>query len=65
MQIIVNGQARNVSQTNLDEVLTELGFASARIATAVNGEFVPRSQRVSATLHNGDRLEVLAPMKGG
>jgi len=35
------------------------------VATAVNGEFVPATERRAARLADGDRLEVLAPMQGG
>jgi sulfur carrier protein len=31
----------------------------------VNGKFVPKTARAKATLAEGDRLEVLAPMQGG
>jgi len=49
----------------LSAALSELGINSPTIATAVNGSFVPRSERIDMALKDGDRLEVLSPMQGG
>ncbi len=65
MNIQVNGEWREVSAADLAAVLRELGFATAVIATALNGEFVPAHSRANAALAEGDRLEILAPMQGG
>ena len=65
MKIEVNGSAHDVTATTLDAALAELGWAEARVATALNGEFVPKASRGATLLKNGDRLEVLAPMQGG
>jgi sulfur carrier protein len=46
-------------------VLNELGFTGPAIATALNGQFVPREARQTTALKSGDQLEVLAPMQGG
>ncbi len=65
MKIIVNGQSLEVTATLLDAALGELGYGDARVATALNGEFVPKPSRAATRLGNGDRLEILAPMQGG
>ena len=65
MKIIVNGQSHDVTATLLDAALGELGYGEARVATALNGEFVPRPARASTNLGDGDRLEILARMQGG
>lgn len=65
MRIEINGETRDVRDGTLEEVLGELGFADAKIATAVNGEFVSAAARPGRRLANGDRVEVLAPMQGG
>lgn len=65
MKIEVNGEAHTVTGTTVDEVLAELGWGSARVATALNGEFLPKSARDGTQLKDGDRLEVLAAMQGG
>ena len=65
MRIEVNGEAREVEGSSLAEALAELGWGEARVATALNGDFVPKAARADTTLKEGDRLEVLAPMQGG
>lgn len=65
MRIIVNGQSLEVTAKLLDAALGELGYGDARVATALNGEFVPKPARASTSLGDGDRLEILAPMQGG
>ncbi|MDT8344819.1 MAG: sulfur carrier protein ThiS [Thermohalobaculum sp.] len=65
MTIILNGEPRAVAAGALDAALAELGYGGAHVATAVNGEFVPRDARAGITLREGDRLEVLAPLQGG
>ncbi|MCC5984438.1 MAG: sulfur carrier protein ThiS [Rhodobacteraceae bacterium] len=65
MRIEVNGAMREVSGPSLADALAELGWAEARVATALNGAFVPKGARAETPLTEGDRLEVLAPMQGG
>lgn len=65
MRLEVNGEAREVAATTLAEALEALGFGGMRVATAVNGDFVPASARAATRLAPGDRIEVLAPMQGG
>ncbi|MEE8663530.1 MAG: sulfur carrier protein ThiS [Acetobacter sp.] len=65
MQIFVNDEPVTVGAANLAEVLTELGYTQIRIATAVNGDFVPASQRAARLLVPGARIEIVAPMQGG
>jgi sulfur carrier protein len=65
MKINVNGKSRVVRQRSLPDLLEELGYAGAVVATAVNHEFVPVTARAHRVLDEGDRLEVVAPMQGG
>ena len=65
MKIEVNGEAREVSGATIGAALAELGWGDARVATALNGQFVPKTARDSTELVEGDRLEVLAAMQGG
>lgn len=65
MRIEVNGATREVTATTVAAALAELGWAEARVATALNGDFLPAGARAETTLRDGDRLEVLAPMQGG
>ena len=65
MKILVNSEARDVAGPSLAQALEELGYGDAVIATAVNGEFAPARLRAAMMLHEGDSLELLAPMRGG
>lgn len=65
MKIELNGEAQEVRAGTLAEVLDELGYGEAKVATAVNGAFVPAGARAGRALAEGDRLEVLAPRQGG
>jgi sulfur carrier protein len=65
MRILVNGAWREAQAAQLAGVLEELGYAGAVVSTAVNDEFVAVAARAATALHEGDRLEVLAPMQGG
>jgi sulfur carrier protein len=65
MRIIVNDEPREVAGRTLAEVLAELGYGGLVLATAVNGDFAPAGRRATLLRHEGDRVEVLAPMQGG
>lgn len=54
-----------MAATRLPDLLDELGFGGARVATAVNEDFVAVRDRGTVRLNAGDRLEVVAPMQGG
>lgn len=65
MKICLNGEDRETAGQTLAALVEEAGFAARKIATAVNGEFVPAPARGQRTLAEGDRVEILAPMQGG
>lgn len=65
MKINVNGDTRTLTATTVAAALAELGWGDARVATALDGEFVPKSARDTTALTEGCRLEVLSPMQGG
>jgi sulfur carrier protein len=65
MQIFVNGESHNLQPATLAAALETLGFGGRKIATAVNGRFVPATQRQATPLNDGDKVEVVAPMQGG
>ncbi|MFT5278148.1 sulfur carrier protein ThiS [Glaciecola sp. 33A] len=64
-QIHVNSEQVNCESLNLAELLNELGYAGAIVATAVNGQFVAQTNRQQLVIKTGDQVEVLAPMQGG
>ncbi len=65
MNILVNNEPRDVAGPTLADALDQLGYGGAVIGTAVNGDFAPARSRGMLMLREGDRLELLAPMRGG
>ena len=65
MRIFLNDDAHDVEPGTLAAALENLGFTGRKIATAVNGRFVPAPARAATALNDGDKLEVVAPMQGG
>ena len=65
MNLTVNGQAHKSDAVTLAALLEELGYKDATVATARNGEFVSAASRDAEQVKDGDRIEILAPMKGG
>ena len=54
-----------IEATTLDAVLTENGYAEATVATAVNGDFVPRARYEHTIIRQGDAIDVVTPVTGG
>lgn len=65
MKLIINGETREVSAATLAALLKELDYEGNWLATARNGEVVPARERYGCRLSEGDRIEILSPMKGG
>lgn len=65
MQITINGTATEVRASTLAAVLHELGYGDAKVATALNEDFVPAAARGRTALSPGDRVEIVAPRQGG
>lgn len=63
--LVVNGEGRVVAATTLAQVLIWLDYGEAKVATALNGEFVPARLREATPVKDGDRIEILAPRQGG
>lgn len=65
MKIYLNGNPIDTHSENLSQLLEEQQFDGSAVATAVDGNFVPRSQYTTTLLCAGQKIEVLAPMQGG
>jgi sulfur carrier protein len=65
MKLTVNGEQRDVSGMTLSDLLFELEYEGNWLATALNGELVHAGDRHQCRLTEGDRIEILSPMKGG
>lgn len=65
MKLIVNGESQDVDAETLAGLMLALDYQGSWLATAVNGEVVPARERAACVLSDGDRIEILSPMKGG
>ncbi len=66
MEIIVNGQTRQVAEgISVAELLDRLELAGRHVAVEVNLEVVPRARHAEHRLAPGDRLEIVTLVGGG
>ena len=65
LRLVVNGEAMDVCGRTLTLLLDELGYGGHKVATALNGAFVPEKARSAQALSPGDQIEIVAPRQGG
>ncbi len=66
MRVTLNGEARELREgSTVADLLRELALAEARVAVELNQRIVPSAARASASLAEGDRLEVVTFVGGG
>ena len=65
MKIILNGAETEVVAGTLAQVMQALGYVKKLYATAVNGNFVPATEREICVLKANDKVEIVSPRAGG
>lgn len=65
ISVMVNGHAVQTRSATLADLLREQGVEPQRVATAVNGDFVPRHARAGTRIAPDDRIEVVSARQGG
>jgi len=65
MRIHVNGKALDVAAATLGALLCELDYEDGAVATALNQNFVRKTDRGKTSLKEGDAVEILVPRQGG
>jgi thiamine biosynthesis protein ThiS len=69
MKVIINGQERDLpelaSPVKLGELLEALELKNDRVAVEHNGSIVARGEWAGATVHSGDKLEIVHFVGGG
>jgi sulfur carrier protein len=65
LRIFVNGAATVTSALTLAELVAQFGFVETGVATALNGDFVPRGARQATRLAGDDKVEIVSPRQGG
>ena len=63
--VVVNGQPESTTARTLQNWVDARGVLPAAMATAVNSQFVPRSQRAQQVLAEGDTILTFQPIEGG
>ena len=66
IEIQLNHERRQLDEgSTLAALVESLGQAPATLATAVNGQFVPRTLRAACGLRDGDVVTTFQPITGG
>ena len=66
MKIIVNGKEISIPEdSNIQDLVAELGYKNKRIAIEVNEAIIPKSKHQSFFLESSDRVEVINAVGGG
>ncbi len=64
-ELIVNGRRRGPRLRTIAELIDEQELAASKVATALNGHFVPERRRATTALNAGDRVEIVSARQGG
>ena len=65
MQLILNGEPRDIEAGSLAELVAALGLDPRKVAVERNLSIVPRSAYAATPLAAGDRIEIVAFVGGG
>lgn len=65
ISLTINGETRTTRAETLADLIAAENFGDRRVATALNGSFVPVRARGERRLTAGDRIEILAARQGG
>jgi sulfur carrier protein len=64
-EIVLNGRMVVSAAPTVAALLAEQGYRGLKVATAVNGGFVPERARDAMPLKAGDSVEVVSARQGG
>lgn len=66
ISVSVNGELQHIdAHCSVADMLIRLGYNCAKVAVAVNGEFVARASFPERRLQAEDQVDVVAPVQGG
>ncbi len=66
ISVSINGERQQLSAgQSIAAALASLGYEAAKVAVAINGEFVPRSDYAAREIRANDELDIVAPVQGG
>lgn len=65
MQLIINGESREVPAGTVLALLQTLGIDPARVAVELNRDILPKAEYGTRQLQDGDLLEIVQFVGGG
>ncbi len=65
MKLYLNGDLVVTQEKNLAGLLQEKSIDATCVASAINGNFVPRSRYQDTVLKENMKIEIVSPMQGG
>jgi sulfur carrier protein len=65
IELIVNGRKSETGAQTLAGLLDEHELSNAKVATALNGHFVPEAKRATTPIKVGDSVEIVSARQGG
>lgn len=65
MKLVLNGTEREVTSSNAEELVAELGLPLTAALVEHNGTALLRSEWTKTELQPGDRLEIIRMVAGG
>lgn len=65
LSVTLNGTSQETRAATLAGLVAEYGLDGTRVATALNGDFVPAAARATTPLAAGDRVEIVSARQGG
>ncbi len=63
--LVVNGNPQTTTARTLAQWVEQQGQSANAVATALNGQFVPRALRAEQALAEGDTIVTFQPIEGG
>ena len=63
--LVVNGAEHTTTALTLEQWVDQQGLSQHEVATALNSQFVPRTQRFAQVLAEGDSILTVQPIEGG
>ena len=63
--VVVNGRPVSTAAKTLGGLVAEYELSGKRVATALNGQFIPEARRATTDLAPGDKVEIVSPRQGG
>lgn len=66
IEVSYNGVRQQISSgTSLAEAVALWGYGDKKIASAINGDFIARSQYATTLLNAQDTIDIVSPVGGG